>query len=203
MSTKRHKLKITNRKAIQIILIFLSFVLIAITYFIYPRLIQQPIQEKVAIDENLEIEETTTFTNVEYKGITSDGSPYIVSSEYANILPDDPDIIFMTFITAKYYYRDGRTITITGDEGLFNKISGDINFKENVKMIDGDNNKLTSDNLDMLVSKDYAIAYNKVKVLTNNGQFAFADQVKFDALKKTLKISMLQENERVKLKLIK
>ena len=86
---------------------------------------------------------------------------------------------------------------------LFNKVSGDINFKRNVKMIDGDNNKLTSDKLDMLVSKDYAMAYNNVEVLTDNGQFAFADQVKFDALKKTLKISMNQENKKVKLKLIK
>jgi len=196
-------LKTTNRKTIQIFLIFLGFLLIAITYFIYPRLIQQPIQEKVVIDESLETEETTSFTNVEYKGITNDGSPYIVSSEYANILPDDPDLIFMTFVTAKYHYKDGRTITITSNEGLFNKVNGDINFKENVEMIDGDNNKLTSDNLDMLVTKDYAIAYNEVKVLTNNGQFVFADQVKFDAIKKTLKISMVQENEKVKLKLIK
>ena len=109
----------------------------------------------------------------------------------------------MTFVTAKYHYKDGRTITITSDEGLFNKINGDINFKENVEMIDGDNNKLISDNLDMLVSKDYAIAYDEVKVLTNDGQFVFADQVKFDALKKTLKISMLQESEMVKLKLIR
>ena len=203
MSTKGNKLKTTNRKTIQIILIFLGFLLIAVTYFIYPRLTQQSIQEKVAIDESLETEKTTTFTNVEYKGITNDGSPYVVSSEYANILPDDPNIIFMTFVTAKYHYKDGRTITITSDESLFNKVNGDINFKENVKMIDGDNNRLTSDNLDMLVSKDYAIAYNEVKILTNDGQFVFADQVKFDALKKTLKISMLQESEMVKLKLIR
>ena len=203
MSTKRDKLRATNRKTIQIILILLGFVLIAKTYFIYPRLIQIPVQKKITIDEDLKMEETTTFTNVEYKGITNDGSPYIVSSEYASIVPDDPNIIFMTFVTARYHYKDGRTVTITGDEGLFNKVSGDINFKRNVKMIDGDNNKLTSDNLDMLVSKDYAMAYNNVEVLTNNGQFAFADQVKFDALKKTLRISMNQENKKVKLKLIK
>ena len=203
MSTKRDKLRTTNRKTIQIILILLGFVLIATTYFIYPRLIQIPVQKKIAIDEDLKTEEATTFTNVEYKGITNDGSPYIVSSEYASIVPDDADMIFMTFVTARYHYKDGRTVTITSDEGLFNKVSGDINFKRNVKMIDGDNNKLTSDNLDMLVSKDYAMAYNNVEVLTDNGQFAFADQVKFDALKKTLRISMNQENKKVKLKLIK
>ena len=203
MSTKRDKLRTGNRKTIQIILILLGFVLIAATYFIYPRLIQIPVQKKITIDEDLKMEETTTFTNVEYKGITNDGSPYIVASEYASIVPDDPNIIIMTFVTARYHYKDGRTVTIASDEGLFNKVSGDINFKRNVKMIDGDNNKLTSDNLDMLVSKDYAMAYNNVEVLTNNGQFAFADQVKFDALKKTLKISMNQENKKVKLKLIK
>ena len=53
------------------------------------------------------------------------------------------------------------------------------------------------------LAPNYAMAYNNVEVLTDNGQFAFADQVKFDALKKTLKISMNQENKKVKLKLIK
>ena len=57
MSTKRDKLRTTNRKAIQIILILLGFVLIATTYFIYPRLIQIPVQKKIAIDEDLKTEE--------------------------------------------------------------------------------------------------------------------------------------------------
>ena len=39
-------------------------------------------------------------------------------------------------------------------------------------MIDSDENKLTSQNLDMLISKNHAAAYEDVKLFTKNGQLA-------------------------------
>ena len=70
-------------------------------------------------------------------------------------------------------------------------------------MIDSEENKLTSKNLDMLVSENYASAYNNVKLTTLNGQFVIADKIKFDAIKKIFKISMLDVGKKIKLKLIK
>ena len=70
-------------------------------------------------------------------------------------------------------------------------------------MVDSEENKLTSKNLDMLVSENYASAYNDVKLTTLNGQFVIADKIKFDAIKKIFKISMLDVGKKIKLKLIK
>ena len=196
----------TNRKKIQIILILVGFVLIAITYFIVPKITQKT-PEKTFTDERTadtdKIEEDTEFTDVEYQGLTVDGNPYFVFSERAIIYPDDPDLVFMTLITATFLYKDGRTVIVTSDEGQFNKRNGDIKFRENVKMIDNEENKLTSKNLDMLVSENYASAYNNVKLTTLNGQFVIADKIKFDAIKKIFKISMLDVGKKIKLKLIK
>ena len=108
----------------------------------------------------------------------------------------------MTYITAKYYYEDRGDITITSDEGLFNKNNGNINFEINVKMIDQENNILTADNLDMMATEEYANAYNNVEVLTHDGQTIVADQIKIDAIEKTLKISMFGNEKKIKLKLI-
>ena len=195
-----------KKKTIQIGLTFLGIALIMLTYIVYPKLtekIEVTQKEKHEKIEGKEEDKNTRFTNAEYKGFTNDGSPYLVASEIAEMDPDNSDIIYMKLITATYNYKDGRTVIITSNEGVFNKVSGDIRFREKVKMIDSEDNKLLANNLDMLVSKDYAAAYNQVKISTQNGQFLIADKIKFDAIKKTFRISMLDNNEQIKVKLIK
>ena len=191
-----------SRKTLQIGLLLLGFALIILTYFVYPKTIIEKAEEKKEIELKEEVQEDTSFVNVEYKGLTQNGSPYTVKSEYANINEENEDLVHMTYITAKYYYEDGGTITITSDEGLFNKNTGDINFVKNVKMIDQENNILTSDNLDMMATEEYANAYNNVEVFTYDGQTIVADQIKVDAVEKTLKVSMFNNEEKIKMKLI-
>ena len=191
-----------SRKTLQIGLLLLGFALIILTYFVYPKTIIEKAEEKKEIELKEEVQEDTSFVNVEYKGLTQNGSPYTVKSEYANINKENEDLVHMTYITAKYYYEDGGTITITSDEGLFNKNTGDINFIKNVKMIDQENNILTSDNLDMMATEEYANAYNNVEVFTYDGQTIVADQIKVDAVEKTLKVSMFNNEEKIKMKLI-
>ena len=191
-----------SRKKLQIGLLLLGFALIILTYFVYPKTIMEKAEEKKEIELKEEVQEDTSFVNVEYKGLTQNGSPYTVKSEYANINEENEDLVHMTYITAKYYYEDGGIITITSDEGLFNKNTGDINFIKNVKMIDQENNILTSDNLDMMATEEYANAYNNVEVFTYDGQTIVADQIKVDAVEKTLKVSMFNNEEKIKMKLI-
>lgn len=191
-----------SRKTLQIGLLLLGFALIILTYFVYPKTIMEKAEEKKEIELKEEVQEDTSFVNVEYKGLTQNGSPYTVKSEYANINEENEDLVHMTYITAKYYYEDGGIITITSDEGLFNKNTGDINFIKNVKMIDQENNILTSDNLDMMATEEYANAYNNVEVFTYDGQTIVADQIKVDAVEKTLKVSMFNNEEKIKMKLI-
>ena len=197
--------KLSKNNKIQITLAIIGFVLIIVTYFGYPRFIQKKdLATQYDKPENL-IEETqdTLLTNVEYKAFTNDGSPYIIQAELAAIDQDDQDIVYMTSVRATFNYKDGRIVVITGDEAKFNKFSGDISFKKNVQMIDSDGNKLTAQNLDVLISKNHVAAYEDVKLFTKNGQFLITDKVIFDAIKKTFKISMLEKEKKVKLKLIK
>ena len=100
-------MKPINEKKIQIGLIILGILLIVSTYFVYPKINTKIVEEvsETKKDESLS-EVDTSFTNVEFKGVTNEGNPYIVHSEFAEINPEDINIVFMSFVTAKYYYKN-------------------------------------------------------------------------------------------------
>ena len=54
----------------------------------------------------------------------------------------------------------------------------------------------------MIATEEYANAYNNVEVFTYDGQTIVADQIKVDAVEKTLKVSMFDNEEKIKMKLI-
>jgi hypothetical protein len=204
--------KKNNIKKTQIILTFLGFFLILFTYFIYPKLNKKiEVNNKGKKIENLnksDVEEKeepddTFLTKVDYKGLTTEGNPYSIFAETATVDPVDQDIVYMNTITARYYYKNGRIVVVTSDNALFNKVTGDIRFQNNIKMIDSDENKLTSENLDMLVEQNYAAAYNNVVLKTKDGQSVIADKIYFDSENKIFKVSMNNKNRNVKMKLIK
>jgi len=204
--------KKNNIKKTQIILTFLGFFLILFTYFIYPKLNKKiEVNNKDKKIENLnksDVEEKeepddTFLTKVDYKGLTTEGNPYSIFAETATVDPVDQDIVYMNTITARYYYKNGRIVVVTSDNALFNKVTGDIRFQNNIKMIDSDENKLTSENLDMLVEQNYAAAYNNVVLKTKDGQSVIADKIYFDSENKIFKVSMNNKNRNVKMKLIK
>jgi len=192
-------MKYPARKKIQFALLVLGFFLIGITYFLYPQLKKETVVEEMKIEENIE---DTELTNVTYEGLTADGSPYTINSQSATIDEKDSENIYMEFVTAKFQYKNGRIIIITSDKGIYNKSSGDIRFQQNILMIDSEENRLTSENLDMLTSKNFVAAYNNVKFLTSEGESITSDKMIIDTLKKTIKVSMFDEKNLVKLKVI-
>ena len=95
--------------------------------------------------------------------------------------------------------NDGRTITITGDNGKYTKVTYDCFLENNVIASDGET-EILSDNLNLLSSEDSASIYNNVLVTNKNGQLK-ADKVDYNFESKYYKISMFKD-ERVKIKLI-
>ena len=94
---------------------------------------------------------------------------------------------------------DGRIITITSDEGKYNKITYDSYFVNNVKATDG-TIIITSNNLDMIATEDFASAYNNV-FFTDDKSTLHADQVDYDFTTKNYYISMFS-SKKIKIKLI-
>jgi len=192
----------TKNKKIQVILFFSGFILIFLTYFLYPK-IDKKLSEKVIIEDNqTETNEKTsnTFKNVEYQGIYNFNNNFTIEAEMAQILKDDPDVVLMNNMEANIIMNDGRTVVIFGDKGNYNKQNYDSFFEDNVKVTDGET-VILADNLDLVASEDFMLIYNNVSVTNDSGNL-IADKINYNFDTKFYKITMYG-NKKVKGKLIK
>ena len=191
-----------NRKIIQLTLIFIGLFLIFATYFLYPKFNKKIVEKSIIEDERVTIDDTksNTFKNVEYKGLYNIDNPFSIKSEIAHISVEEPDIIHMTGVQAAIIMKDGRLVTIISDKGIYNKITYDCFFEDNVKVTDGET-EVFAENLNLLASKDTASIYNSVSITNDKGDLV-ADKIDYNFETKYYKISMFG-NKRVKAKLIR
>ena len=193
----------SNRQYIQIILIFIGLGLIFTTYFFYPSINKSKLTNSVIENEedNKKVENNieNEFENVEYKGFYNFDKPFIIVSERANILKDDPNIVHMINMKFTLKMNDGRVVVITGDEGRYNKTTYDSFFQNNVKATDGET-EIYSDNLDLLATQDSITIYNNVELFNESGSLK-ADKVDYNFEEKNYKISMFND-KKIKIKLI-
>ena len=193
----------TNRKLIQIFLVSIGFLIIIGTYLLYPKIEKNRLKGSVVENEQPLIKDNenvgSKFEELEFRGFYNFDNPFLIVSEEAIISPENSNIVYMTNMKITIKMNDGRTITITGDEGKYNKVTYDCYLENNVLASDGET-EILSDNLNLLSSKDTASIYNNVVVNNKNGQLE-ADKVDYNFESKYYKISMFKD-ERVKIKLI-
>ena len=190
-----------NKRIVSLVLIFIGLFLILTTYFFYPKFLKE---EAVVGDtfkaDSVDSKERNTFENVEYKGLYDSRKPFIIKSDKAHILTNDPDIVYMTNMHVTLKMEDGEIIIITSDSGRYNKVTYDCFFENNVKAIDG-KTTVFAENMDLLATEDSATVYNSV-FLTNDTGSLQADKVYYDFETKRYQVSMLND-KKVKVKLIK
>tara|TARA_B100000700_G_scaffold262313_1_gene298752 strand:+ start:420 stop:1007 length:588 start_codon:yes stop_codon:yes gene_type:complete len=183
-----------NKKA-QIILIFIGLILIISTYFYYPNQNKENLSRDT--QKQLDLNETdsageNTFENVEYKGFYDLESPFVVKSESATMLTEEPDLVFMKNMHVTLYLKDGRVVEITSNEGKYNKVTYDCFFEQNVKATDGETN-IFADNLDLLATKNNVQIYNNVNLIYPTGSL-LADKIDYDFETKFFKVSMFDDS---------
>ena len=193
-----------KQQRVQIILALIGLFLIFSTYFYYPymnkdkQLKSQSALEK--LEETVEADNSSNFENVEYNGIYDLNNPFVVKSEKAYIMNDKPDILYMTNMHVILYLTDGRTVNIISDQGTYNKVTYDCYFEKNVKATDGDT-VILAENLDLLATKNSVEIYNSVKLNYPTGSLA-ADKVNYDFETKYFRVSMFDDNETIKMRVV-
>jgi hypothetical protein len=195
----------TNRKLIQTFLVSLGFLIIFVTYLLYPKIEKNRLKGSVVENEQPLIKDKdnenqgSKFEELEFRGFYNFDNPFLIASEEAIISPENSNIVYMTNIKITIEMNDGRTVIIVGDNGKYNKATYDCYLENNVIASDGET-EILSDNLNLLSSKDSASIYNNVVVNNKNGQLK-ADKVDYNFESKYYKISMFKD-KRVKIKLI-
>ena len=194
-----------QQKRIQIILVTIGLLLIAITYFYYPYLKKVDLIKGLPSQKDSKNvtdgdQQSTSFENVEYKGLYDLDKEFTVKSETAHILNTEPDIVYMKRMHVVLHLNDGRIVNITSDEGRYNKITYDCFFEKNVIANDGET-QILAKNLDLLAADNIVKIYNDVDLYYTTGSLQ-ADMVDYDFETKYFKVSMF-DDKAIKMKVIK
>ena len=95
-----------------------------------------------------------------------------------------------------------RQIDIYSDTGSFNKITNDVIMKSSVRVVESPGSTVIyAENLHLFASSNEAKIFSKVNVTNDAGSYLKAHSIKYDFLRKKLKVEAL-ENQLVKMKVI-
>ena len=144
--------------------------------------------------------DTNSFTDIEYSGFDLTGNRYVLKAKQADFKTETPEVINMNEVFAKFYLKDGTVLTVVSDAGVYNNVTFDMEFSNNVQ-----SNYLThilqSDLLSYSSSNTKLIATGNVRGESiEKGEFS-ADNVEYDLDDKSLNFSMFGSKQvNVKLK---
>tara|TARA_B100000029_G_scaffold383631_1_gene379063 strand:- start:2579 stop:3178 length:600 start_codon:yes stop_codon:yes gene_type:complete len=189
-----NKVKLNKKIIFQIVLIFLGILIIFFTYFYdgkQKNLSKKTIKEESKIEEA--DQEISTFENIQYEGIDNNGNKFIINSDYAEFESDKSNIIYMEKMFCRFFFKDGTILRITSDRGVYNTISNDMEFEENVKMYYLEN-RLFSEKASFINSENYLVIQENVVGEAPEGNLV-ADKLDFDLTQKKLKISMYNQDK--------
>ena len=154
-------------------------------------------KKEVVKKEDFKDDEINRFENVEYQGIDNSGNKFVIGSDYAQFEQERPEVINMEEIKCTFYFKDNTFLTIVADSGVFNNITNDMKFSDNVKM-NYLESVLFSDRATFNNYENQLLVAGNVKGENPQSKLQ-ADELDFDLNTKNLKISMYNK-ERVNIK---
>ena len=169
---------------IQFIIFLFALTLLYNTYRDKNKPTKEAIKVEAKTDPN-----TNSFDDIEYSGFDLNGNRYILKAEEADFRTEKPEVINMKNVIADFYLKDGSVLAVTSKEGLYNNVTLDMEFRQNVKAIYL-NSVLFADQLNYSNTNSKLLASGNVRgESVEKGEF-FADNVEYDISNKTLNFSM-------------
>ena len=193
-----------NRKLItQLILIFIIIGIIFFIFILYfyesnsdPKKITQINLEN---DTSMKEGQSNLIKDLIYNASDNNGNQYTIRSKLGEISLKNPDIIFMTDVTADIYAVDSDPVNITSKHAIYNSSNLQTNFYEDVLILYLDN-KVEAEKMDLDFEKNIGTLTENI-IYTSPSMKLFADRVEIDLITKDSQIFMIQEelqNKKVK-----
>ncbi len=190
-----NKYKFNRKVFLQISLFLLGTIIIFFTYFNKDK--DETITGDKVESEIKKIEENkeglNTFENITYEGIDSNNNKFVIDADYAEFTADEANIIYMKGIVSRFFFKDGTILRITSNKGIYDNITNDIEFEENVKMYYLEN-KLFSEKASYKNSENYLLVQGNVIGEGPQGDLV-ADKLNLDLIEKKMKISMYNQSK--------
>ena len=181
--------------SVQIIIFLVASLLLYKTYHRENKYVEEAKEVVVANDPN-----TNSFNDIQYSGFDLTGNRYVLDASNATFKTKTPERINMKGVVANFYLKDNTILTVISDEGLYNNLTLDMEFKQNVKST-YETNTLFSDELIYFSDNGKLIISGNVRGESiEKGKF-FADNVEYNLTNKTLDFSMFNDGQvNIKLK---
>lgn len=184
--SRKYRLRI-----IQIALLFFGIFIIYYTYYkeknfektIISTEKQKQIKKRIANQP----EGSEVFSNIEYAGIDMSGNRYIIKSKKAFSNKDNQALINLTSVVTYFYFKDNTVLKITSERGLYNNLTLDMNFYDNIVAVYG-NSKLYAKKAEFSNLNNNLVVSENVKLNDERG-IIFADKLIFDIKEKTLNVT--------------
>ena len=138
--------------------------------------------------------------DVNYKSTDAQGNQYIISAKRGEIDFSEPNILFLTDVTALIKLKNSDNIEITSDFGKYNSNNFDTIFSKNV-LIRYLDNKIKANYLDFSLEKNLMIISGKV-IYNNLENILEADAVEINIKTKDTKIFMYENKKKVNIRSI-
>ncbi len=181
--------------------IFFIFLIIFITFYLINQKYFK--NKKTTIIENQNenaIYNSNILRDVEYTTKDEDGNEYFIKALQGEIDFSNPNILFLTNVSALIILENSEKVTIVSDYGKYNSENNDTIFSKNV-IVNYLDNKITSEYLDFSLEKNLMLISRNV-VYSNLENTIKADVVEIDIETRDTKIFMYEKDKKVNIKSI-
>ena len=125
------------------------------------------------------------------------GNTYIINAESAKFEKDKIDNIILFEVKAEIIPQNGEAIKIYSDIANYNKTNNDTVFKKDVNIRYGDQ-IINSEVVKLNFSENLIEIIENVHYMNNNTQI-YADKVELNLLSKIMKISMINQDDKIQI----
>ena len=157
------------------------------------RIISEETQLDIEKSLSQQSENADVFYNIEYSGLDLAGNRYILKSYEASNKEDSQEIVNMITVEAIFFFKDGTTLSVFSDEGIYNNKTLDMIFRKNVKAF-YEGSELYAQKAEYSNSESFLIITENVKLKDVKGEI-FADKLLFDIKSQKLNIASINDNK--------
>ena len=185
-------------RLIQMTMLILGILIIFFTYLgknekQENKIITKETQEKIKEQMQLQNQQGDVFYNIEYSGLDLAGNRYILKSKEAISDKNNPEIVFMKFVEAVFYFKDNTVLNVWSEKGIYNNKTLNMNFENNVKA-NYEGSELFAQKAEYSNLKSYLTISEDVKINDIRGAIV-ADKLLFDIKKQTLNIASFNDGK--------
>ena len=185
-------------RLIQMTMLILGILIIFFTYLgknekQENKIITKETQEKIKEQMQLQNQQGDVFYNIEYSGLDLAGNRYILKSKEAISDKNNPEIVYMKFVEAVFYFKDNTVLNVWSEKGIYNNKTLNMNFENNVKA-NYEGSELFAQKAEYSNLKSYLTISEDVKINDIKGTIV-ADKLFFDIKKQTLNIASFNDGK--------